>query len=176
MSKKYEPGDIATFYFIITSFDNHKEIQAWTDSKDLAKAYMHFHKCKKFELKVTTKPIDEVSEILEENLHDEIGIYNILIKGDKSGKCRDINIPATYTEVMFINEETTTYMASQIDYSSINDLFPLLKDKYKKALNDMLLVDVMSKVIHNKSSMILKDVEFDQLLVLSRSFPENFGI
>ena len=178
MNKRYEPDDVATFYFIINEFNNHKEIQGWTDSMDLAKIYMDFHKCKNFHLKKMTSTIEEINNIIEENLHDEISIYNISIKdrNKKYGKVVDINIPATVTEINFLNEESSTYMASQINYSSLNAVIPFLKDKYQKAMSDILLIDVINSVIHNKTSHITNCIEFDHLMILYRSFPDNFGI
>ena len=133
MSKKYEPGDTATFYFVITEYNGHKEIQGWTDQKELVQVYMDFHKCKKFHVKKITNTIEEINKIVEENIHDEIGIYNISIKdrGKKYEKIKEINIPATVTEIMFLNEEANTCMASQIGYSELNEMIPFLKNKYQ---------------------------------------------
>ena len=58
---RYEPGDIATFYFIIKEDGNNKEIKAWSDKKQLVEFYMDFHKCPKFRLKKITKPIEVLS-------------------------------------------------------------------------------------------------------------------
>lgn len=176
MAIKYDLDDVATFYFIINHFDGHKEIQAWTDSKGLAKAYMDFHSCKNFKLKCVKNTMREINKIIEDNIHDEIGMCNILIKDpEKRGKSRDIFIPATSTELTFLNEESKTFMASYVDYSLINEWLPMLKSKYQRALSAMLLPNVVSRVIHNKADPITRDVEFDYLSMLYKGFPDNFG-
>lgn len=176
--KQYEHGDIATFYFIINKFGNNNIIKAYTDSKDLAKIYMDFHKCKKFTIKKVTKPIDEITPILEENIHDEIGVYNIIIKDPdkKYGKTKEAIIPATMTEMHYINEEARTYMGSRVSYDNLNMMIPYLKNKYQRALHDILLNDVIAYVVHNKHSNILTDIDFDTLMMLYRSFPDEFGM
>lgn len=175
---KYEVGDIVTYYFIIVEDDNGKHIQAWSDNKDLVKFYLEFHNCKKFVLKTMTRTVEEISKILEENLHDEIKIHNIHIKDTKSKNgtgYKTISIPATETEFMFINEESNTFMASRINYSFINEAIPYLKGKYRDALKNIFLTDIIKKVIHGQNPKITQMIEFDQLLILFESFPENFG-
>ena len=175
---KYEVGDIVTYYFIIVEDSNGKRIQAWSDHKELVKYYMEFHKCKQFVIKSLTKPIEEISKILEENLHDEIKIHNMIIKnkdGKKEKEWKTIPIPATETEYMFISEETNTYIASRINYSYLNESIPYLKGKYQRALHDIFLTDVIKKVIHGQNPKSTQMIMFDQLMVLFESFPDNFG-
>ena len=175
---KYEEGDIVTYYFIIVEDGNDKRIQAWSDHKELVKYYMEFHKCKRFVLKSLTRRIEEISTILEENLHDEIKIHNVMIKdnsGKKGKEFKTIPIPATETEFMFINEETNTYMASRINYAYLNGAIPYLKKKYKESLNGILLTDVIRKVVHGQNPKSTQMISFDQLMVLFESFPDNFG-
>lgn len=175
MSKKYEHGDIATFYFVVIS-DKEKRIQGWTDDKDLAKYYMDFHKCKRFILKEITRPIDEINKILEENLHDEIVICNIVVKSKEKKKGFDvIPIPATNTEILFINEEVNGFMTSYIDYGYLNQVIPYLDKEYQRALRDIFLSDIIKQVIHSKKSNIAMNIQYDQLSILFRSFPEYFG-
>lgn len=175
---KYESGDIVTYYFIIKEDFDGNSIQGWTDVKDLAKFYLEFHKCKKFVLKSTTTSIDEMFKILEEALHDEIKVYNIIVKDPnktKKSNFKIMSIPATETEFMFINEESNTYMASRVDYGYLNGSIPYLKDKYLRAIKNIFLNNVIDNVLHNKKSEFTNSVEFDSLMVLFKSFPDNFG-
>lgn len=177
---KYEPGDIVTYYFIINENDKDEStIQAYTDEKVLAKYYLEFHKCKKFVLKTMTKTIEEIALILEENKNDEIALYNITVRDPKSKdrrKSKMITIPATDTEMMFVNEETKTYFSSHICYTLLNQAKPYMKRKYRDALDAIFLQDVINVDINNlPPSRILLNSELDQLLLLFKSFSENFG-
>lgn len=176
MGKKYEKGDLATFYFIIVEENNNSRIQGWTDEKVLAESYLEFHKCKKFKMKSITKSIDEIYKILEENVHDEITIHNLIVKDrDKPGKVKTIPVPVTETEYTFIREETNTFMTSMIDYGYLNSVIPYLKKEYIKALKSIFLLPVINHVVHNKPSELTTYMQCDELGVLFRSFPENFG-
>ena len=175
---KYEPGDIVTYYFIISDEDGHSNIKAWTDNKDLAKFYLEFHKCKNFRLKKFTKPIEEISKILEENRHDDIMLANVVIKNPNHKKGKEtkmVVIPLTQTEQLFINEETTNFMSSRIDYGYLNGVIPYLKKKYQHAIEKTLLQDIIKLVVHGCQSSIVQSIQFDHVMVLFRSFPDNFG-
>lgn len=176
MSKHYEKGDIATFYFIIAESNNDSRIQGWTDEKVLAESYIEFHKCKSFKMKSITRPIEEINKILEENIHDEITIHNLIVKDpDKPGKVRTIPVPVTETEFTFIREESNTFMTSMVDYGYLNTVIPYLKKDYIKALKSIFLIPIIHLVVNNKQSEITSLIQFDELGVLFRSFPEYFG-
>lgn len=176
---KYEEDDIATFYFIVFEPDNYRDentIVAWSDDKRMAEVYMEFHHCDKLKLKKKTDYLYRITEILNENIHDEINIYNININDPKKpGRVKSIQIPATETEFRFINEETNTFLSSRICYSYINEAFPYLKNKYQKALTNIFLYDVMKKVLHERGSKFIEEVQFDQLMVLFTCFSDRFG-
>lgn len=178
--QKYEGDEIVEFYFIIMNDNGNKRIQAWTDDKQLAKIYYEFHSSKHFTLKRVTKPIGEMYKVIEENINDEIQIANIKIKNYERKSHNDeeykiICIPATRTEMTFINEESATFMMSRVNYSYIDSTIPYLKDKYQDALNDIFLTPIIQKVIYNKDSKITQLIELDHLMVLFRSFPDMFG-
>lgn len=176
MSKKYERGDIATYYFIIKKKNGEKAIQAWTDNKELAKLYVDFHHCSMFSIKKHTALIEEIVDILNENTHDEVKIAYINIRDPKNPhKIKSMAIPATDTEIAMINEECNTYLASFIDYSYMNQAIPYLKKKYIEALRDIFLIDVMNKVIHERRSVFTDTVSLDQLMILYTCYEENFG-
>ena len=113
----YSRGDIATFYFVIYDTDD-KIIKAWSDNKQLVDFYLKFHSCKKFSLKKITDTIENISKVLEENYHDEIVLYHALIKNKKSSKL--VTIPATQSEINYINEECQMFLYTRIDYSYLN--------------------------------------------------------
>lgn len=176
MQSKYERGDIATFYFVIKTKDGEKIIQAWTDNKELAKMYMDFHKCTKFSIKKLTATIDEITDILNENVHDEIKIFYLNIRDPKDEhKIKSLAVPATETEMQLVNEECNTFLSSYIDYSYMNQCIPYLKKKYKQALKDIFLLDTINKVLHERRSVFSDTVLLDQLMVLYTCYEENFG-
>jgi hypothetical protein len=177
---KYQAGDIATFYFVIKEMDGNKIIQGWTDNRELAKFYMEFHKCKHFKLKSMTSSIEDIRKVTEENWNDEIKIYHIITRNRNRKNSKDdyvttISVPATETECMFIRDEINTLLSSQINYSYINDALPYLKNKYQEALKSIFLTDMIKKAIYSQNTPIVQSIEFDHLLILYKSFPENFG-
>lgn len=173
---KYDEGDLATYYFVINDNGVDRIIQGWTDNKDLANSYMEFHKCKNYKLKTVTKNIEEISEILEDNKHDEIQIKNIVIRHPKHpSKMKYVPAPITETEWRFINEECKTLLSSMVNYAFLNSAIPYLKGKYKEDLERILLIDAIRVTIHGKRSPILESVQLDQMMVLLYSFKDNFG-
>ena len=55
-----------------------------------------------------------------------------------------------------------------------SDLY--LKDKYKRALKDILLIDIIMTQVNNRNSTnIIQSIEFDELKLLFRYFNDNFG-
>jgi len=176
---KYQNGDIVTYHFIIKSINGDKIIQGWTDNKEIAKFYFDFHKSKYFTIKSITDTIDNISKILEENWNDEIKIFNIITK-NRTGKRKDgeyinISIPATETEMMFIREESISFMSSRINYGLINEAIPYMKKKYQDILKSIFLPDIILKVVYSRNSKFVQSIQFDDLMILFRSFPENFG-
>lgn len=178
--KLYDPDDIMTCYFVVLDDGKNRQIRGWTDSKSLAEAYMEFHSCKGMTLKSSTKKVRDMVDLLNENVHDEIQIFNITIRDpEKKKKHQDntkrISIPATEVEMQLIRDEGANFMYSAVGYSYINSAFPYLKNKYQKALSQIFLTDVMNKVLHNQTSPLIQAIQVDQLAILIRSFPEQFG-
>lgn len=178
--KLYDPVDTMTCYFVILDDGEHRQIRGWTDSKALAEAYMEFHSCKGMTLKSMTNKFSIIVDIINENTHDEIRIYNITIRDREKKKkhqnnTKEISIPATEVEMMFLRDEGASFMYSRISYSYLNSAFPYLKDKYQKALNHIFLPDVINRVLHNRTSPIVESIQIDQLSLFVRSFPEQFG-
>ena len=173
---KYDSGDMVTYYFIINDDGRNSAIQGWTDDKKLAKFYLKFHNCKRFSMKSLTKTIEEISAILDENNNDEIKIINITVRDHKNhNRVKYLSVPMTNTEFMFVNEECKSLMASVVNYAFIESAIPYLKNSYKKDLKMILLIDSIDSNIHGKTSAIIKEMAFDQLMILLQSFPDNFG-
>lgn len=176
---KYEPGDIVTIYLVIMKRPNGKSgIQAWSMNKDMAQCYMKFHNCPNFKMKSFRGTIEEVNRLTEENINDEIGIFNIRTHNpDKpdSKKAVALPIPMTDTEYQHITSECSSFMANDINYSFMAEAYDYMKPEYQRLFRNILMYEVCQFVVHNKPSRILETIEFDQLLVLARSFPENFG-
>jgi REP element-mobilizing transposase RayT len=172
----YEPDDIVTCYFIIKKNNNDKRIKAWSEKKSLINIYMKFHNCSNFEVKKITTSLKEIRYITEENLHDEIAITNIITR-DRNKKHSVpivIQIPATDIELRFVKEESDTFYASHIDYGSLNKVIPYLKYKYQKALDILLLNSIIRRTVHNKIDKINQQIELDELMILFKSFIDDF--
>lgn len=178
--KRYDADEIVTYYFVIMSSDGlggSDRVQAWSDDKDMVKAYMDFHKCPRFRMRKITKVMREMADILNENNHDEIHMYNITIRDPKHPrKTKEIVIPATVTEQLFINEEMNTFMMSSIDYGYLASVIPYLKPKYRKAIDAIGLTDIIKKNVHGQNPTSLQNVHMDQLMILAHSFPDHFGV
>lgn len=172
----YELDDIITLYFVVKK-DKDRDInfiQAWSKDKKLVNFYMEFHHCKNFHLKKVTGRVKDIRCYINENIYDEIGIYHISVIN--KDKLKTMYIPATETEISFIREEEDTFFGSRINYSYINSVIPYLKDKYKRALKDILLIDIIMTQVNNRSSTnIIQSIEFDELKLLFRYFNDNFG-
>lgn len=171
---KYEPGDTVTYYFILRD-DDDKVIKAWTDKKKLAEFYMEFHNCPSYVLKTVTKTIEEIVAITEENLHDEINIVNLYTRKNNKGDGKLITIPATELEATIIREEANTFFQTKIDYGLLNEAISFLKPRYRKAFDRIFLSSIIRYVIHNKHDAITQQINLDQLMVLIKSFPNDFG-
>lgn len=174
--KKYELGDIATFYFVTVDSPSGKRIQGWTDDKNLAKFYIDFHQCSKFKLKTITDYIENITNILNENTNDEIDIANLSIHtDDKHELFKTINAPLTSMELHCINDDTHSFMMSMINYSYMESAIPYLKRKYRDALEGIFVIDIIKQLIHNIPNVTIQSIAFDELLMLFTIFPENFG-
>jgi len=174
---KYEPGDIATYYFVILEDEHGKRIQGWTDRKSLAEFYMKFHNCSNYRLKKVTKTIEEIRGITEENCHDEIILANIITRdrNKKGSEIKHIVVPTTETEIRFVNEECDTFFSGKVNYAYLDGATQFLKNKYQRALERLFLPLIISKAVYNRSDPYREGIELDQLMVLFRSFPTNFG-
>ena len=174
--KKYEPGEIATYYLIIIEDGWGSRIQAWSDNKDLVKSYFEFHNCPKFIFKKIEKPIEDMKKLLDdENQNDEIILTNLVTRDSKKDKVKMIYVPLTRSEIRFLNEEMNNFAASFIDYSLLNQAIPFLKSKYQKALKTLYLDSIITSTIYGRSNKLNSNMELDQVGMLIRLFPEYFG-
>jgi len=175
MKHTYDDNDEVVLYFVIKEGTyGDSMIKAWTDDKDLLNAYMEFHSCKQFRVKKIRKRMKDFHDILNENLHDEIDITNIITRG-KNGP-GFIAVPMTTTEIIFLDEETKTYLSMNIDYTTIDEAFYYFKEKYQDAFKKIGLRSVIDHVIYNKPSAFVQDVVFDQAIMLSRTLSDDFGV
>lgn len=179
--RSYSADDECTFYFIIISdkYSDEKHVQAYTDNKELAKAYMDFHKCKQFKIKTVKDTYRNIVEIINENLNDEIALYHMNIKSDPDHKLGEetklVAVPITLTERDLVSEEADSFLASRVNYSLINDLMYYLKPKYQNILKDIFMTDIVMKTCYNKDSYFTLNAGIDEVRVLYRSVPDHFG-
>lgn len=176
--KRYNIGDMATFYFIIRKNKNKDSIiQAWTDVKALAEFYIDFHKCPAYSVRKITDRIETINNMIDDYYYNEISIANIYMRS-KSNRCskKNITLPLTSSELLTIQDSCDTFGSDIIDYANMNEMIPYLKNKYQKALNNIFLSAIIRRVIHNKPEKITQLIDFDQLAILTRMFPSEFGI
>ena len=172
--KKYDPDEEVTVWFVVGSNPGGDYIQAWSDNKDLAKIYMEFHNCKSYHLKKRTDTLERIVEILNENTNDEISIYNVYTRGKHQMKL--VQLPLTMVEYTHIQDEAAVFMPTKIDYAFLNDCLFLFKKRWKQALDGVMLTDVLRFVIHNQRSSIIDGLGIDEVKLLVREFPDNFGM
>ena len=172
--KRYDADDIITMYFVISDKYDDNRVKAWSDEKEYCKVYMEFHNCKSYHMKSMNGRVDDLCKIIEENNFEELGIYNLTTKDSKGNK-KFINVPLTITEYNFINSECNDWFISRIDYNLLYSAVDFLKDKYRKGLKRIALYDVMEKVLSKRQNQFTSSVELDELRILLRSFPSEFG-
>ena len=174
--KHYDEDDEVTFYFVIYENDGSPIIQGWTDDKELAKSYLDFHSSKKLKMKsIKGDYRNTIVPILNESANDEIQLVNIFIHKKDYGS-KQVTVPMTMTESMFINSEETSFFSSRIDYTTLNIMVPFLKNKYQRILKHIHLMDIINQTIHSKESEFTMNTRLDQLMILVRSFPDYFGV
>ena len=174
--KEYSSGDIVTYYFILRNDSiSDGTIIGWSDDKTLIDFYMSFHNCKNLKVKKMTDTIDSISMILEENVHDEIVIANLVTRGEDKREIKILYIPVTENEINLIYEECNTFFAGRITYHVLNVVMDHLKKKYREALDRIFLKSVIQQVIHVNQDKITSSIDLDQIRILVKSFPENFG-
>ena len=154
---------------------NSNKIAAWSDDKNLIKYYLDFHNCKTFQTIKVEGTIEEYSDLLNDNIHDEITIANIRIRNSsKPYQEKIVQIPITDSEIDFIQTEEESYSSGRIDYGVLEKYYHRMKNKYRKIFDNILLTDVMMKVIHGDDSRYLNKIKQDQLAILYRLFSGNF--
>lgn len=178
---KYETGDIVTFWFVIYHDPRHgKRIQAFSDNKNLVKFYMEFHKCEQFSLKSLTGTIDSMIGIMNDNTLDELEIASVYTRDPNAKKGRNkmklIQVPMTQNEMAFVKEDSVDFLSSQINYSYLAEVIPYLKEKYQRALDDILLTDIIQSVVHQKRSRKLELVDIDQISLMPKLPNSHFGL
>ena len=122
--------------------------------------------------------LNNLYKIIEENLHDEIQLYNITIPKDSKhpGKTKTIVVPCTKSEINVINDDSVNFMATQVPYHEMDKIRRGLRPKYQRALKGILFRDVCDQVLSIKSpSRILRNIDMNGLKVLIQSFPDSFG-
>ena len=168
-----DPEEIMTMYFVIIHDKDGKRIQAWSENKDMAESYIEFYKSDMLSLKKVTKSGACIEDIIRENINDEIGLKLITVRdGDKT---KDIYIPATKTDALLINDETSSMLSSRIDYGFLNGALYFLKDKYQDALQDIFLEAAIHQVVHNDRQKIFEKIKLDQMAILFYSRMDMFG-
>ena len=177
----YEKDDLVTFYFVIVKDKIHEpRVQAVTDNKDILDFYLEFHKCKNFKVNKVHDYYKNIIPLLDECCHDNIDLYNVYTKSDnpKPGKeYKRIVIPMTETEMRMVNEEETAFIASLISYNYMNQMIPFLKNKYQRAIKDIRLSDVIDTVLckTSKPSYFIQSIRLDELRILLKLYPNQFG-
>lgn len=173
----YEADDVVTFYFVIVKDGLHTvKVQAWTDNKQLAKFYMDFHHCKNLKLKSVTDTYKRIVKMLNENANDEITIQNkmVVIRNEDKSKPKYVQIPITASESVLIDSDIQHFYETEINYSLLNNNRIYFKDKYVKAMKDILLLEVINNVINGRPSKIIQQLEFDYVAAAYKSITGVF--
>lgn len=87
-----------------------------------------------------------------------------------------IQVPMTQNEMAFVKEDSVDFLSSQINYSYLAEVIPYLKEKYQRALDDILLTDIIQSVVHQKRSRKLELVDIDQISLMPKLPNSHFGL
>jgi hypothetical protein len=179
--KSYDLSDRVTFYFVcaMDNNGNHMMIKGWSVVKAMIDAYMKFHQCPSFYVKKITDTWENIVRLLNEETHDEIKIANLITKNRSGKRKKDpvdiVSIPITDGEHMHVNDQVTTTCSTYVDYTLLNKHVRHLKQKYREALAFIGLNEVIDKEIRNKDSRFMKSLILDELMILVKFFPAEFG-
>ena len=202
MKKYNDKYDNGTFYIVISKEENYSGtssfykndkidklydeyakdkkstniVKAWSDDKELVEFYIKFHNCKHFDVIVIDTTLDDIYDIINPSGNDEIKIVNLAIRDpDKPHKEKYIKVPMTEQEIDTMRLESESWGSDRINYHIIEKYYRLLKNKYKKIFNNILLLDILENIRTGSSTKILKEIKYDQLMLLYRTFPDNFN-
>lgn len=175
--KVYESDEEVTIYFVVFKKGAVRNVQAWSDNKELAKAYVEFHNCKDMKVRSLTKEMKDMIKLINENNHDEIEIQNLIMRDPKHRySVKEVAVPMTASEGLVLRSDENSFMSSWIDYSLMNQAIPFMKNKWQRVLKAIHVEDVIASAVHSKQSKFTNSIKLDQLSVLLRSLPEHFGI
>lgn len=179
---RIDSNDIVTYYIVEVNEDSlGTNIQAWSDDKELVKAYMEFHKCKRFKVKKVTNKMSVIGKYLIENaMHDELGICWISVRNPKPKPGEEliqVAIPMTQSEMAVINDEINSKFSSYGMYQSTHQMIGFLKNKYQRALAGIMYTEFMkqARMETPKDNPIINAIQYDELKILFSQFPDHFG-
>lgn len=180
--KDYDPDDQVTFWFVIVRYKDGKNqmVKAWSDNKDLVDFYLQFHNSPNYSVRKVSDRYEKVLKIINGDCrNDEIQIGHLITRNRTGKRSSDptqlVSVPVTEPEMMHLNDMKNTTCSSIVDYSALHDIMPRLKGKYRSALVILGLEDLIRKEIHNASNKFADGIFMDDVMLLLKFFPEEFG-
>lgn len=163
---RYDLNDEATFYVIY----NNRDVVAYTDIKELAKAYLSISNNKNLKCQVVEGLIQDIRKnITEINYHSEIKLRVVNTFDNKKEK--SLMVPMTKNDEHLFSDNLNNYLYQYIDYYLLSTMVPYLKSKYNQALSSLLLPEVIDSVIYGKhSDSLLNDVKLDEVKLFASLF------
>lgn len=123
------------------------DIIAWSNDKNLAKFYMKFHKCKFMKLNKIHGYPKELINIMNENINCEIYIAPLRTRNLNNNEIIFVNVPVTELEMTDIRSLSGIMNDTDINYRIIYEYYDYFKNKYRKALDTILLGTITEEIL-----------------------------
>ena len=188
----YSYDEKITIYVI--TYNNPNDLRSTTDiiacskNKNLAKFYIEFHKCKYMKLRTIIDYPKYINEhIINNNINCEIQLAPMNSKiYNKNTDSTYFIVPVTELELTDLNEFSGFFCDGLIDYKNIHLYYSYLKNKYRKALDIILLGSVIKDVLFTSKKqfsnenwkeheeMTITNIEMDNIALLYLIEPHLF--
>lgn len=171
----YNPDDdFVNCWFVVFDDPKHKinEVVAWSKDKQLVKFYLEFHGTKKLKAKKLSDYQKNIAEMCNAHINEEIQIAHLITKVDN--KMIAVMAPVTQLDLTQIHDFSGSFCETDINYATLHVFMSIFKNRYQKALNTILLNEVIEAVIFPKSNLRITSVHLDELVLLHRLIVDLF--
>ena len=174
----YSYDEMKTLYIVTYHNPNVKlkfmtDIIAWSNNKDLAKFYMKFHKCKYMKLNKIQGYPKELVNIMNDNVNCEIFIAPLRTR-NSNDEIIFINVPVTDLEMTDIRSLSGFMNDTDINYRIIYEYYTYFKNKYRKALDMILLGSITEEILFTSKKTFSSDNddEFNNMNIINIGIDE----
>ena len=149
------------------------DIVAWSTNKELVKFYMKFHKCKFMKVNKIRGYPKELIKIINDNVNCEIYIAPLRTR-NSDDEIIFINAPVTDLEMTDIRSLSGIMGEIDINYRLIYEYYNYFKNKYRKALDTILLGNITEEILFTskKTFSSSNDNEFYNMSIINIGIDE----